>query len=247
MEFNVIQFLMNPKKWWIPITIILAVSITGVSIIGYETYYKAPPIPDYVTENGDSVFTHDEILRGQSVFLKYALMEYGSMFGDGANRGPDFTAQALHQVAFHMQQYYANQPGISKMEWMGVNAQVQHEIKENNYSGENNQVKLSAAQVYACDQLTQYYRDVFKGIGNDSFAPVNYIKNDAEIRQLSAFFFWGSWVCGVERPGKARIGNSFKNTKPINHGERNNKPTLASCWSRVSLFRTSFFFLDAPP
>ncbi len=202
MELNFIQFLMNPKKWWIPITIILAISITGVSIIGYETYYKAPPIPDYVTENGDSVFTHDEILRGQSVFLKYALMEYGSMFGDGANRGPDYTAQALHQIAFHMQQYYANQPGISKMEWLGVNVQVQREIKENNYNAKSNRVKLSAAQVYACEQLTRYYMDVFRGTGKDSFAPVNYIKNDSEIRQLSAFFYWGSWVCGVERPGK---------------------------------------------
>ena len=202
MELNFIQFLMNPKKWWIPITIILAISITGVSIIGYETYYKAPPIPDYVTENGDSVFTHDEILRGQSVFLKYALMEYGSMFGDGANRGPDYTAQALHQIAFHMQQYYANQPGISKMEWLGVNVQVQREIKENNYNAKSNRVKLSAAQVYACEQLTRYYMDVFRGTGKDSFAPINYIKNDSEIRQLSAFFYWGSWVCGVERPGK---------------------------------------------
>ncbi len=203
MELNFIQFLMNPKKWWIPITIILAISITGVSIIGYETYYKAPPIPDYITENGDSVFTHDEILRGQSVFLKYALMEYGSMFGDGANRGPDYTAQALHQIAFHMQQYYANQPDISKMEWLGVNVQVQREIKENNYNSENNRVSLSAAQVYACEQLTLYYMNVFKGTGKDSFAPVNYIKDDSEIRQLSAFFYWGSWVCGVERPGKA--------------------------------------------
>ena len=119
MEINVIQFLMNPKKWWIPITIILAVSITGVSIIGYETYYKAPPIPDYVSESGEPVFTHDDILAGQAVFQKYALMEYGSMFGDGANRGPDFTAEGLHQISNSLQQYYANQPDITKLEWLG--------------------------------------------------------------------------------------------------------------------------------
>ena len=202
MEVNLIQFLMNPRKWWIPITIILVVSITGVSIIGYETYYKAPPIPDYISENGDNVFTQDEILAGQSVFLKYALMEYGSMFGDGANRGPDYTAQALHQTAIYLQQYYGNQPDITKMEWLGVNVQVQREIKENKYSNASNQVKLSPAQVYACEQLTLFYLDIFKGNGKESFKPANYIKTDLEIRQLSAFFFWGSWVCGVERPGK---------------------------------------------
>ena len=202
MEGTVVQFLMNPKKWWIPLTIILAVSLTGVSIIGYETYYKAPPIPDYVAENGDPVFSHDDILAGQSVFLKYALMEYGSMFGDGANRGPDYTAQALHQTAIYLQQYYANQPGITKVEWLGVNVLVQQEIKENTYQKEKNLVKLSPAQEYACGQLTSFYLDVFKGSGKDSFAPKNYIKSDLEIKQLSAFFYWGSWVCGVERPGK---------------------------------------------
>ncbi len=202
MEINVIQFLMNPKKWWIPITIILAVSITGVSIIGYETYYKAPPIPDYVSESGEPVFTHDDILAGQAVFQKYALMEYGSMFGDGANRGPDFTAEALHQISNSLQQYYANQPDITKLEWLGVNVQVQREIKINNYEPTSNRVKLSPAQVYACEQLTAYYTDIFKGTGKTSFAPANYITSDNEIRQLSAFFYWGSWVCGVERPGK---------------------------------------------
>ena len=71
---------MNPRKWWIPITIILVISITGVSIIGYETYYKAPPIPDVVTENGDPVFKEDDIHAGKAAFQKYALMEYGIMF-----------------------------------------------------------------------------------------------------------------------------------------------------------------------
>jgi nitric oxide reductase large subunit len=46
MQANFIQFLMNPRKWWIPITLILVISLTGVALIGYETYYKAPPIPD---------------------------------------------------------------------------------------------------------------------------------------------------------------------------------------------------------
>jgi nitric oxide reductase subunit B len=202
MQANFIHFLMNPHKWWIPITLILVISITGVGLIGYETYYKAPPIPDFVNEHGESVFSQKDILDGQAVFQKYALMEYGSMFGDGANRGPDYTAEALHQVTLYMNDYYANQPDISKMEWMGVKSVVQRQIKENKYVKSNNQVKLTPAQGYACGQLSNYYMNIFKGNGKTSFAPANYIKDDLEIKQLSAFFFWGSWVCGVERPGK---------------------------------------------
>lgn len=202
MRIDPIQFLMNPKKWWIPITLILSISLIGLSIIGYETYYEAPPIPNFVNENNEVVVSQKDILDGQAVFQKYALMEYGSMFGDGANRGPDFTAEALHQVAFHMREYYANQPDVDKLAWLGANVQVQNEIKQNRYSSTSNQTTLSAAQVYAFNQLITYYENTFLNSGNSSFKPAGYIKNETEVKQLSAFFFWGAWVCGVERPGK---------------------------------------------
>lgn len=35
-----------------------------------------------------------------------------------------------------------------------------------------------------------------------AFKPTGYITNTSEIKSLTAFFFWGAWVCGVERPGE---------------------------------------------
>jgi len=230
MQRNFVNFLMNPRKWWIPITIILAISITGVSVIGFETYYKAPPIPDFVSETDEPVFTQGDILAGQAVFQKYALMEYGSMFGDGANRGPDFTAQALHQTALYINDYYANQPDITKLEWLGVKTKVQQEIKENKYEKIKNRVKLTPAQVYACDQLTVFYHEMFKGSGKDSFKPANYLTDDAEIRQLTAFFYWGSWVCGVERPGKEY---SYTHNWPFDPSAGNTPSPAVIIWTIV--------------
>ena len=63
-----LQILMNPKKWWIPFTIIFSISISGVMLIGYETYNDAPPLPSFLTERSEMIFTNDDILRGQSVF-----------------------------------------------------------------------------------------------------------------------------------------------------------------------------------
>jgi nitric oxide reductase subunit B len=202
MKTSFIQFLMNPKKWWIPLTVILVVSIAGVSHIGYETYFKAPPIPDFIDEQGQTVLTQDEILEGQAVFQRKALMEYGSMFGDGASRGPDYTAQALHQVAEYMKAYYANQPDAAKLSRLGTDIQVQRDIKSNRYEKSANLVRLGPAQVFAYGQLFLYYKEVFTGKGKDSFKPHGYIHDDAEISRLTSFFFWGAWVCGVERPGK---------------------------------------------
>src|SRR5437868_2579450 len=143
-----IHFVMNPKKWWIPLTFIFVISITGVGIIGFETYYEAPPIPTFVNGLGEPVFSKDEILEGQAIFQRSALMDYGSMFGDGANRGPDFTAQALHQITVYLGEYYGNEPDLSKLEFLAVKKLVKHELKINQYKVTTNTVALTGAQEY---------------------------------------------------------------------------------------------------
>lgn len=42
-------------------------------------------------------------------------MEYGSYFGDGAQRGPDFTADALHQISQSMVKFYLDELKMSKV------------------------------------------------------------------------------------------------------------------------------------
>ncbi len=191
---------MNPRKWWIPLTIIFVVSFTGVTLIGFETYHEAPPIPDFVTDEGNEVFSATEILKGQATFQQLALMDYGSMFGDGANRGPDFTAQALHHVAEYMSAYYRENGAPDDLTQLGIDEQVKRELKTNRFDAESNRVVLTKAQAYACNELTTFYKDYFS-TGQESLKP-GYIKDTASIRSLSAFFFWGAWVCSAERPDK---------------------------------------------
>ena len=50
-------------------------------------------------EGGETLFTHQDVVDGQGVFLRNVLMEYGSIFGHGAYLGPDFTADYLHRAA----------------------------------------------------------------------------------------------------------------------------------------------------
>lgn len=197
-----IHFLMNPKKWWIPLTFIFIISFAGVGLIGFETYYEAPPIPTFKNEAGEIVLTDEDILDGQAIFQRSALMDYGSMFGDGANRGPDFTAQALHQVTLYLSEYYGNQPELSKLEFLAVKELVKQELKENNYQKISNSVRLTAAQEYAVTKLADFYKGYFSASGQRSLKP-GYVGDGNEIKKLSAFFFWGAWVCSAERPGKS--------------------------------------------
>ncbi|HET9431915.1 MAG TPA: cbb3-type cytochrome c oxidase subunit I, partial [Chitinophagaceae bacterium] len=168
----------------------------------------APPIPDYVNSKGKIQFSKAEILEGQAVFQKYALMEYGSMFGDGANRGPDYTAEALHYTAVFMNEYYQSQivnpDGTDSILLRdGIAEQVKKEIKTNTYSKLDNRVILSESQHYAIEKLVLYYSNIFSGSGAaGNFKPAGYINAKQDIKALTAFFYWGAWVCGVERPGE---------------------------------------------
>ena len=75
-----------------------------VALIGY--YYTArdlPPYPGKVISEKEKLLTGKEkIMAGQQVWQKYGLMDLGSVWGHGTYRGPDFTAQALHNMGLNM-------------------------------------------------------------------------------------------------------------------------------------------------
>jgi len=231
-------YLMNPRNWWLPFFLILGVSLAGVVFIGYETYEKSPPVPDFADEQGKTVLGRDRILEGQRVFQHYALMEYGSMFGDGALRGPDFTAQALHEISNRMAQYYRQQatPAPAGQETLlekGIGAQVKSDIKSNRYDPAANRVVLSAGQVFAIQGLEEFYRNVFTQPDfPEAFKPAGYLTNPAEIRDLSAFFFWGAWVCSAERPGS---GYSYTHNWPYDPLAGNTATPYTMLWSILGM------------
>lgn len=190
-------------KWWLPIAIVLISGLAGVVFMGIRTYQDAPPIPNFVDEKGQLVVSQDSILDGQLVFQKYALMDYGSMFGDGAGRGPDFTADALHQLALAMNKFYQTKQidEIGIDEQAAIRHHVQAELKANRYNESLNKVTLSDAECQAVSELKGHYEKVFLGEGPESFNPKAYIKDKKDVEKLSSFFFWGAWVCATLRPG----------------------------------------------
>jgi nitric oxide reductase subunit B len=231
---NFITYLLNPKNWWLPLLVIFIISIAGVSMIAIHTYTEAPPIPDFVSPKNETVFSKEDILKGQAVFQKYALMEYGSMFGDGANRGPDFTAEALHQVSQYMNAYYLGKmQGSANIELLkkGIGEHVKTEIKNNHFNENNNASLLTDGQVYAANELVKYYDLKFTNpSARGAFKPDRYITDKNEIRSLTAFFFWGAWVCGVDRPGK---NYSYTHNWPYDPAAGNTPSAAIILWSII--------------
>ena len=230
------DLLLKPKNWWIPLLIIFVVSLGGLTVIGFQTYMDAPPVPDFVAPDGTAVYSKKDILKGQETFHKYALMEYGSMFGDGALRGPDFTAEALHEISKSMGEYYnlvfQQIPAASEaILRQGIGEQVKKEIKLNTYNAADNTVGLNEAQVYAAQKLAEYYTEVFTDSESpQAFRPANYITDKEELRTLAGFFFWGGWVCGTERPGK---NYSYTHNWPFDPDAGNTSTSATLLWSIV--------------
>ena len=231
---NLIGYLLNPRNWWLPLLVIFIISIAGVTMIGIHTYTEAPPIPSYSSSKNEIVFSNEEVLKGQAIFQKYALMEYGSMFGDGANRGPDYTAEALHYVSRYMNDYYRSRlKNDSAGEFIrkGMAEQVKAEIKTNQYNKTDNRVLLSDAQIYAALELIKFYYQKFNDPSSPgAFKPSGYISDADEIRSLTAFFFWGAWVCGVERPGQHY---SYTHNWPYDPAAGNTPSSAIILWSII--------------
>lgn len=232
-----IDYLMDVKNWWKPLLFILIISVAGVGLIGYQTYTDSPPFKGFKNQSGDLVVNQTTLEKGQEVFHKYALMEYGSFFGDGAQRGPDFTAEALHRITLAMNQFYLDKfdqehfRDIKPIEIRVIAQQVREELKQNTVDSES-YIVLSPAYLYALEQLRTYYDQVFNGEVHEKFSLNDYIKDPVELEQLSNFFFWGAWVCVTERPG---TDFSYTHNWPYDPDAGNNPTTPVMFWSVLGL------------
>ncbi len=233
------SYIMNPKNWWAPLTFILVISLLGVGMIGVQTYIDAPPMSAFVDEKDNMIFDQKTIEKGQEVFHKYALMEYGSYFGDGAQRGPDFTADALHQISQSMVKFYLDELKMSKSEGTNqydvsqIEERVKAELKINRYDKTSDLVRLSPAQVYAHEQLQNHYLDVFINHKESKGSlPADYIKSPQEVKDLSSFFYWGAWVCVTERPGATY---SYTHNWPFDPKAGNTPTSPVILWSVLGL------------
>ena len=90
--------------WWkVAALVTMASGFAVLILLTVKAYQNAPPIPDRVVNpSGAVVFTADEVIAGQRVFLKHGLMDNGTIWGHGGYLGPDFSAQSLHMLALDL-------------------------------------------------------------------------------------------------------------------------------------------------
>src|SRR6516162_9714731 len=141
------------SPWWKRSLILLMVS--GFSILGYlaaRTYRDAPPVPRRVADpTGATLFTGQDIIGGQQIFLSHGLMENGSIWGHGAYLGPDFSAEYLHTMALEIRASASaatsqNSGGSHPRDPDALDAEVARTLKENRYDPAADTLLFTQAQ-----------------------------------------------------------------------------------------------------
>lgn len=231
------------KKFWY---LLVAVLIGAFSILGYygfEVYREAPPIPQqYVSESGEKVITHDEILHGQTAWQTTGGMQVGSVWGHGAYQAPDWTADWLHRELTNWLDITANKEFGKN--FSDLNDEQQTLLKARltkEYRGskvENGTVVLSNTRLAAMEKTAQYYISLYGDdpatkVTREHFAMKDNTLPDLQARKdLTKFFFWTAWTASAERPNtNASYTNNWPHEPLIN-----NVPTPENVvWSIASV------------
>ena len=237
---NLALWLVNKKNWLTHFMIVSAICIAGLIYLGGATYTGAPPLEDYVSATtGKTIFSRAEIKRGQELFHIRGLMNYGSFWGDGAERGPDFTADALHRTVVAMRAFYAQEledrAGVlTQHDHDGISVRVIREVHGNGYDEEAGVIRINDAQASAFTELVEHYTRMFNDITYvEAFEPTGFITDPADLRSLTAFFYWGGWVAAANRPGETY---SYTHNWPGDKDAGNFPTAPTFFWSVFSIF-----------
>lgn len=227
------------SPWWrYSILIVVLFSFTILGSITKLAYDNAPPIPQKtINPSGEILFTNNDITNGQALFLRYNLMEHGTLWGHGAYLGPDYSAAYLHEEGVTVTENLASNQYGKQIQDLSVEemAQVHNEtaalLKVNRYDAKTGTLTFTSEQTLAYKKALNFWENYFKA-GPAPGLPQNYIIDPEEIRELVSFFAWSSWACVALRPGEAF---TYTNNFPYDPLVGNLPSADAYLWSAISL------------
>jgi nitric oxide reductase subunit B len=221
------------SPWWVrSVLIVLVFGFAALLAITLLAYRNAPPIPGQVKDsNGTTLFTADDISNGQALFLRYGLMDNGTIWGHGAYLGPDYSAEALHEIgddtatALAQQQYGKPVAELTPMQTAAIRAQVAVTLKTNRFDAASDTLQITAPEAAAYRQQIPHWKNYFHDpAGNGGLKP-DLITDPVELHQLTAFITWAAWASVADRPGSHY---SYTNNFPYDP-EVGNRPPPGLC------------------
>jgi nitric oxide reductase subunit B len=226
------------------------IAMCGLLFGGLFANREAPPYPGRVMgPDGSVLFTKADILAGQDVFQRYGLMDHGSVWGHGSQRGMEFSAVTVHRTGekvrehLSMAAYGRGYGELSIEERDVIDIRTRRSMKANHYDPDADILTLEPARIAALADIEEFWERTFRdGDADYGFLPRT-VPTPEERRRLARFFFWTGWVASAARPGK---DYSYTNNWPAEREVGNVATTETYIWTIggiVSLFVTLGLFI----
>lgn len=236
----------STSRLWKWLGLVCLLSFSALLYMGREIYLAAPPIPAaVVTENGATVFTGDQIKRGQQVWLSAGGQQLGTVWGHGSYVAPDWSADWLHREALQLRDIWAQRDfgkaykDLPAEQQGELDARLKREMRANRYDPSTDHVTVTEQRAEAMRDVALHYEALFGtdpalNTLRDQYAMTAGSVPGADDRTaLAAFFFWSAWSATTDRPGQTGI--TYTNNWP-HEPLVDNTPTVANgMWSVASV------------
>ncbi|MDS0279928.1 cbb3-type cytochrome c oxidase subunit I [Halomicroarcula sp. S1AR25-4] len=199
-------------------------------------YEKAPPIPERIAgPDGETIATAADVQNGKETFQKDGLMNHGSILGNGAYYGVDYTADTLDLKVQYMRQYHAREEYGSDFDALSAERQAAIETRVEqrlDRQGSGDVVEYSAAEVYAHQQIREEYVERYHEGSHERGVPEGMIASEDAARDFADFALWTAWFSHADRPAG---DHSYTNEWPYAPGAGNDATAAAMTWSVVAM------------
>jgi len=219
--------------------ILAVVFVFNLVVMGagaWYSYENAPPIPDNIEgPDGETVVTGQQVQDGKKVFQSDGLMNHGSILGNGAYYGVDYTAFALDSKTEYMREYHAEAEygaayeDLSSSERAVVDDTVQSELAAGSGEGA---VAYSAAEAYAHRQVREDFVARYHEGSSEHGVPEGMIATEEDARRFADFAMWTAWMAHTDRPNS---DGTYTNEWPFAPDAGNIPEGSAMTWSVIAM------------
>ncbi|QHS16971.1 nitric-oxide reductase large subunit [Halopenitus persicus] len=221
--------------------VLAVVFVVNLIVMGGGAVYSAqqvPPIPQEVTgPDGEVVVTQTQVQDGKIAFQKNGLMNHGSILGNGAYYGVDYTADALRLKTEHMRSYYARErygesyDALPGPEQSAVDRLVRDDLDGTVEEGTTT-IEYSAAEAYAHERVRETYVERYHEGAPERGIPAGFVGSAEAAGEFADFALWTAWISHTDRPGGE---GSFTNDWPYDPDAGNTPTGATMVWSVISM------------
>jgi nitric oxide reductase subunit B len=153
------------------------------------TFMNLPPIPDRVVdEDGNVLFTAEDVVEGKYLSQKYGLYDYGAFLGFGGYFGPDYTSYTLEIIA-------RAAGGVERLEAGGAGESLRDLLDPVMVEeGGEKVVVVSREFAEGYRAAVEYWSDLLINRSEEIGLRPGLVRDPGEVEKMVAYWTWGAII-----------------------------------------------------